>query len=139
MLNTEKVSALMQELNSAVPFLAMIHSEQEHEEALALMEELLEDYDNNLVLIELLSITIDRYENSAPEFEEFNNVQRELDSGITMLRVLMDQHHLKLHDFEGEIGKKSLVSQILSGKKNLTKNHIMALSERFGINPSHFF
>ncbi len=139
MFNTAKVSSLVQELNTAVPFLAMIHSEQEHEEALELMEELIEDYDNNIILIDMLSLSIERYENEAPEFEEFNRAQEELDSGIVMLRVLMDQHDLKLHDFEHEIGKKSLVSQILNGKKNLTKNHITALSERFGVSPSHFF
>ncbi len=63
----------------------------------------------------------------------------ELDSGVAMLRVLMDQHNLKTHDFEEEIGGKSLVSQILNGKKNLTKNHITALSNRFHISPSLFF
>ncbi|WCE32221.1 helix-turn-helix domain-containing protein [Vibrio sp. SCSIO 43137] len=139
MFNTAKVSSLMQELQVSIPFLSAIHSEEEHEQALALVEELIEDYDNNLTLIELLSLAIERYEDSALEFEKFNKVQEGLDSGIAMLRVLMEQHELKMHDFENEIGKKSLVSQILNGKKNLTKKHIAALSERFGINPSLFF
>lgn len=139
MFNTAKVSSLMQELQANIPFLTVIHSEEEHEQALELIEELIEDYDNNLPLIELLSLSIERYEESAPEFEEFNKAQEELDTGIAMLRVLMDQYDLKTNDFENEIGKKSLVSQILNGKKNLTKNHIAALSKRFGISPSLFF
>lgn len=139
MLDMAKVTSLMQELQANVPFLTVIHSSDEHEEALALIETLLDDYDDNLALIEVLSLAIERYENFAPEFAEFNQAQAELDTGIALLRVLMDQHNLKTSDFENEIGKKSLVSQILHGKKNLTKNHITALAKRFDISPALFF
>ncbi len=139
MLDRVKVSNLVQELNANIPFLAEIHSESEHKQALELMEDLLEDYDDNLPLIEMLIVSIERYESSAPEFDEFNRVQEGLDAGVVALRVLMNQYDLKIHDFEEEIGKKSLVSQILNGKKNLTKNHISALSKRFDVSPALFF
>jgi len=32
-----------------------------------------------------------------------------------------------------------LVSMILNGKRNLTKEHITKLSQRFSLNPSAFF
>lgn len=139
MLDMAKVTNLMQELHANIPFLTSINSSREHEEALELIEVLLEDYDNNLALIEVLSLAIERYEDTAPEFVDFNNAQAELASDIALLRVLMEQHNLKTSDFENEIGKKSLVSQILHGKKNLTKNHITALSKRFDISPAFFF
>ena len=139
MLDKVRVTTLVEELQANIPFLAGIHSEKEHEQALEVMEELLEDYDNNLMLIEMLSVTIERYEDNAPEFEAFNKAQEKITGDVATLRVLMDQFDLKTHDFEEELGKKSLVSQILNGKKNLTKNHIIALSKRFSVSPSLFF
>lgn len=139
MLDMAKVTHLMQELNANIPFLSEINSSDEHQEALDLIEVLLEDYDRNLALIEILTLAIERYEERAPEFADFNNAQVKLDSDITLLRVLMDQHNLKASDLENEIGKKSLVSQILHGKKNLTKKHIAALSQRFNLSPALFF
>jgi len=56
-----------------------------------------------------------------------------------VLRVLMDQHNLTISEFKNEIGSKSLVSMILNGKRNLTKEHICKLSQRFNLNPSLFF
>ncbi|WP_259397467.1 hypothetical protein [Shewanella sp. SG41-4] len=42
-------------------------------------------------------------------------------------------------DFENDIGKKSMVSQALAGKKNLTREHIMNLAHRFDVSPVVFF
>ena len=36
-----------------------------------------------------------------------------------------------------ELGSKLLVSRILSGERNLTRKHIQALSERFGVSPAN--
>lgn len=55
-----------------------------------------------------------------------------------MLRLLIDQHGLTQSDFQQEIGGKSLVSQILSGKRSLTLGNIRALSKRFGITAAMF-
>lgn len=55
-----------------------------------------------------------------------------------MLRLLIDQHGLTQSDFQQEIDGKSLVSQILSGKRSLTLGHIRALSKRFGIPAAMF-
>ena len=49
-----------------------ISSREEYEQALALLERLLDVYDANRQLIELLSIAIERWEDQAPEFAEFN-------------------------------------------------------------------
>ena len=57
---------------------------------------------------------------------------------LAVLRLLMAQHHLGTADLP-EIGSKSMVSRVLSGERGLNKNHIRALSRRFGIDPGLFF
>ncbi|MGL6004673.1 hypothetical protein [Aeromonas sobria] len=49
-----------------------ISSREDYEQALALLERLLDVYDANRQLIELLSIAIERWEDQAEEFAEFN-------------------------------------------------------------------
>jgi HTH-type transcriptional regulator/antitoxin HigA len=58
--------------------------------------------------------------------------------GVQVLRFLMDQHGLKQSQLP-EIGRQSVVSEILAGKRSLTVDHIRNLSARFGINPNAFF
>jgi HTH-type transcriptional regulator/antitoxin HigA len=49
-----------------------IFSRDEYEQALALMDTLVDDYDANQQLIEQLSLAIELWEEQAPEFAEFN-------------------------------------------------------------------
>lgn len=126
----------------AAPFLH-ITDEQHYEQALALIEELLEEaqdkQDDPLNgLISLLTHAVSRYEESIEELNAFENQAHDDDADVAMLRLLMDQHSLGVASFP-EIGDKSLISKILSGKRNLTKQHIKLLSRRFNINPSLFF
>ncbi|PQQ26281.1 transcriptional regulator [Photorhabdus luminescens] len=62
----------------------------------------------------------------------------DIPTGVAALRVLMDQYRLSYSDLKEEIGSKSLVSQILSGKRSLTIAHIKALSKRFNVRPDIF-
>lgn len=59
-------------------------------------------------------------------------------SGVAMLRFLMEQHGLTQSQLP-EIGKQSVVSEILGGKRSLTVEHIRNLSERFSVSPAVFF
>lgn len=139
MLAVTEVTKLSCNIMSNVPLLAGINNDTEHQQALELMEKLLEEYDANLVVIEALSNVIGRYEDESLLFVTFNNRQTGFDPAVATLKVLMDQNGLNTTDFEGEIGKKSMVSQVLAGKKNLTREHITKLSQRFNINPAVFF
>lgn len=139
MLAVAEVTELVSELNARAPILRKISSDGDHEQALALMEELLEDYDTNLVAIEALSNSIARYEEEAVSFTEFNNRTDSGDPAVATLKVLMDQHGLNTTDFKNEIGGKSMVSQVLNGGKRLTRDHIERLAKRFGISPALFF
>jgi len=118
-------------------FIGHIHNQSDYEKALTLMEELIEDYDYNKLLIEVLSVSIDRWENESAKFNEFNKRIRRLNSAQAILKILMDQYNLGVSDFP-EIGSKSLVSKILNDERRLTIDHIKALSKRFKIDPGLF-
>ncbi len=119
-------------------FLVRISTQDEYEQALKLMDALVEDYEDNRALIEILSVSIDKWEESSPEFTRFNKRIKTLDTSEAILRILMEQYKLGVADFP-EIGSKSLVSKILNHERNLTREHIAALSKRFKIDPSLFF
>jgi len=59
--------------------------------------------------------------------------------GQQMLRFLMEQHQLRQSDLVDEIGSQGVVSEILSGRRELNKSHIAALSKRFSVSPAIFF
>lgn len=131
----EKAHSLFEEAS----FLNEICNDSDYEQALALMDELIDDYDNNRALIELLSNTINHWEESSPEFTEFNTRISEQSTPVSVLRLLMNQHNLGVADIP-EIGSKSLVSKILNERdRQLTRQHIEALSQRFQISPALFF
>lgn len=137
-MNIAKVKEQAKSLFLNASFISHIENKRDYELALALMDELIEDYDEQQPLIEILSISIERWEEKSDEFAEFNQKIASLNSGIAVLRVLMDQHRLKTTDFKGEIGGKSMVSMILNNKRNLSLEHIKALSKRFGVPPQVF-
>jgi HTH-type transcriptional regulator / antitoxin HigA len=130
----KKANALLADVNS----LCSIANEADHENALALMDELIGDYTTNRPLIILLADAIERWEAQSDAFDEFNAAVASL-GGVDALKLLMEQHGLGVADLP-EIGCKSLVSKILNGRgRNLTRNHIAALSKRFDVSPEIFF
>lgn len=126
------------ELFEEASFISHIDNNKDYELALTLMDELIEDYDNQKSLIDLLSVSITHWEDNSPEFAVFNEQIANTNGGLALLKTLMEQHGLGVADVP-EIGAKSLVSRVLSGDRNLTRNHIAALSQRFGISPALFF
>lgn len=59
-------------------------------------------------------------------------------SPIGCLKYFMEEYGLKQKDLT-EIGSPGVVSEILSGKRELNKRQIKALSDHFGCNPAIFF
>ena len=57
--------------------------------------------------------------------------------GVTVLRMLMDQHMLTQSDLP-EVGSQGIVSEILSCKRELNLRQIKTLSESYGV-PQRFF
>lgn len=124
-------------LTNVLPFLGARPSRKDYEDALALVEYLLEHQPDS-PLIDMLTAKIDKYESESPEFAEFNARIAGTPSGVALLRTLMDQYDLTQSDLENEIGKKSLVSRILNGQRTLTLDHMRALAKRFGLPVSAF-
>lgn len=110
-----------------------IQSDKQHEEILATIDELIEDYDENKALLDTLFQMLDEYENNSEHYQTFNLRQITLEPGVATLQLLIGQHNLTVGDFQQEIGSQSLVSRIFSGKSLLNRKHVRALSKRFAI------
>ncbi len=126
----------------AAPYLH-IKDDKHYEETLLLIESLLQETEDSLddpmnAVIELLSRSIEAYENKNDELAAFEARAMGQPVDLAMLRVLMEQHDLGTADLP-EIGSKSMVSRVLAGERSLNKKHIQALSARFKINPGLFF
>jgi len=51
----------------------------------------------------------------------------------------MEVHQLRQKDLIDVFGTESIVSDVLHGKRDLTKEHIRRLSARFHVSPAVFF
>ena len=130
----------IREALAQVPYIAHINNQDDYERALELMDELVDDYDTNKQLVELLTTSIERWEDDADEFADFNKALAGVEPGIAVLKTLMNQHRLGVADLP-ELGSKSNVSKLLNATegKKLTRQHIEALSKRFAVSPALFF
>ncbi len=81
--------------------------------------------------IELLTLLIERYETERSPIPEADPV--------AALRFLMDSQGLSQKDLIPEFGVESTVSLVLSGKRQMNRDHIARLSERFHVSPAVFF
>jgi HTH-type transcriptional regulator/antitoxin HigA len=82
-------------------------------------------------LIELLTLLVEKYESRSYPVP---------DAGpLDVIRHLMEENNLRQKDLVGVFGTESIVSDVLNGKRDLTKDHISKLSLRFGVSPSVFF
>lgn len=127
---------------TAAPYLH-IKDNDHYQETLALLEELLQEAEDSLddplnAIIDMLSSSIETYENTDKKLVEFEARAMQQPTDLAVIRLLMDQYSLGTNDLP-EIGSKSMVSRVLSGERALNKNHIKALSERFNIDPGLFF
>ena len=81
------------------PFLTSIRDEQEYEQALELIEELLEDDIKYEALINLLTATIEKWESQSDLFSDFNQRKKYMYQGVSALRLIMDQKQIGTDDF----------------------------------------
>jgi len=59
-------------------------------------------------------------------------------SGVETLRYLMREHGLHQRDLH-EVGTQSVISEILSGKRQMNLRQVRQLSQRFGVPVEVFF
>lgn len=112
----------------------VIHTEEENEQYIAELEAL---YSQEVLtpeekqLAELLTLLIEK-------FEERYQIEPAA-TPIDVLTSLMDAHNLKQNDMLDIFGTKSIISEVLSGKRDLSKTHIQRLASRFRVSPELFF
>lgn len=112
----------------------LIHNEQELAEYTQALFDLTAKPDptpDEEEAIELISLLIDRYETEhypLPEAEPAD-----------VLRFLLERNGLSQRDIAPELGSESTVSLVLSGKRQLNRDHIARLSRRFNVSPAVFF
>jgi antitoxin component HigA of HigAB toxin-antitoxin module len=56
-----------------------------------------------------------------------------------ILAFLMEQHSLSQYDLAEDLGGQPVVSDVLRGKRKLTREHIERLGKRFGVSPATFY
>lgn len=120
-------------LGSALPH--VIHTEAENERCTYVLESLLRKKKRSVEeqrLTELLTLLIEDFEARAYPMPQKA-------SPIDILRHLMDSNGLRQTDLLDVFGTASVISEVLKGKRELSKTHIVKLSERFGVSPALFF
>jgi HTH-type transcriptional regulator/antitoxin HigA len=113
---------------------AVIHAEEQNRQYLGTLEHLAAKPDPTAAeakLIELLTLLIEQYEAQAYPLPHT--------SPTDIIRHLMEAHHLRQKDLVGIFETESIVSAVLNGKRELTRDHIKRLSERFSVSPAVFF
>jgi HTH-type transcriptional regulator / antitoxin HigA len=92
------------------------------------------DADNRAAVGQYLNAVI-------PFIEQFEKREFRIGSATPedILAFLMQQHDLSQYDLAKELGGQPVVSQVLRGKRKLTREHIERLSKRFGITPATFY
>lgn len=112
----------------------VIHTEAENEcciaelEALHSRERLSPEEEQ---LAELLALLIENFEDQ--------HYQLKAAEPVEIVRELMEANGLKQADLLDIFGTRSIVSEVLSGKRELSKTHIEKLSQRFHVSPEVFF
>jgi HTH-type transcriptional regulator/antitoxin HigA len=82
-------------------------------------------------LIGLLTVLVEKYESESYPVP---------DAGpLDIIRHLMEENNLRQKDLVDVFGTESIVSDILNGKRDLTKDHISKLSLRFRVSAAVFF
>ena len=80
-------------------------------------------------LLDMVGDLIERY-------EQLHHTMPET-TGIDALRFLMEQHGLNQSELP-EVGSQGVVSEVLSGKRELNVRQVRALAGRFGVSAATF-
>ena len=131
------MTVITQELTSnwsrIEPYLR-IDSEADYDRAVDFLNQLLDEIGDNeghpmYAFLDTLGTLVEIYEDLHFPIPEA--------SGVDVLRYLMEEHDLRQVDLP-EIGSQGVVSEILSGKRELNVRQVRALASRFGVSPSVF-
>ena len=110
------------------------HNEKDYKKLLNLLDSLIDEVGNNerhplSTLMETIGSLIETYESQ--------NIPKIEGNPIDTLNALMEEHGLKQADLP-EIGSQGVLSEILSGKRQLNARQIKLLSKRFKVSTAVF-
>ena len=116
------------------PIFSVPHNEKDYNKLVNLLDSLIDEVGNNenhplTSLMETIGSLIETYESQYIDEIEGNP--------IDTLNALMVEHGVKQSDLT-EIGSQGVVSEILSGKRQLNVRQIKILSKRFKVSPAVF-
>lgn len=116
------------------PIFSVPHNEKDYNKLVDFLDSLIDEVGNNenhplASLLETIGSLIETYESQYTKEIEGNP--------IDALNALMEEHGLKQSDLS-EIGSQGVVSEILSGKRQLNVRQIKILSKRFKVSPAVF-
>jgi HTH-type transcriptional regulator / antitoxin HigA len=113
----------------------VIRSEEQNEAYIAALYELEKRQkkwtEAEAELADLLTLLIEDYEDK--------HYQLPKASPLEVIAFLMEQHGLKQKDLADVFGTPSIISEVMNGNRELNKEHIRRLSERFHVSPELFF
>jgi HTH-type transcriptional regulator/antitoxin HigA len=81
-------------------------------------------------LVKLLATLIQKYEQRVHEIPRLRRHE--------ILRAIMEEAGLRQRDLLDIFGSRSTVSEVLAGKRGITRTQARALAARFKVNPSAF-
>jgi HTH-type transcriptional regulator / antitoxin HigA len=112
----------------------VIHSDEQNEHYINILWELEHKSvktDEDTRLAELLTLLVADYEEK--------HYQLRPATPLEIIGELMEANRLRQKDLVDVFGTESIVSEVLNGKRELNKDHIKRLSERFKVSPALFF
>jgi HTH-type transcriptional regulator / antitoxin HigA len=111
----------------------VIATDEENEAAIALAEELDRRQSRTLeedALLKLLAILIEKFEEEHYPIPE--------GTPHSMLRHLMEARDLKQEELVGVIGSRGIVSEVVNGKRGISKTQAKSLAEFFKVDVGLF-
>jgi HTH-type transcriptional regulator / antitoxin HigA len=110
-----------------------IESEAEYERALAIAEGLTFQQDKTSAEIQLLKLLV-----TLVEAYENENYPMEHVAPHQLLQNLMQEHNLRQADLVNLIGSRGVVSEVVNGKRKISKAQAKSLGQLFGVSPGLF-
>jgi len=127
----EKVAPIWPQMSSV---LSVPHDQESYDHLVSTLDSLIDEVGENeshplASLMEVMGNLIESYENARifiPSSEP-----------VAVLKELMQEHGLTQKDLS-DVGSQGVVSEILSGKRELNVRQIRSLADRFKVSPAVF-
>lgn len=135
---SEDLKTTLTRLESEISWINGISSEYEYQEALKLLSYYMCDESTHSFFVKMLARLVADYEQDIISRLIIKNDNGEEDKGLATLKTLMAHHRTKGLELIDVLGSRSLVSQIINGKRSLTIPHIYALARFYKVSPALF-